>query len=111
LAHQQLMNLSELMVHVWKQSLAEGLSEIEINGRNYRVTRTRSQGLRIVSFLYQDQIIDGIEQNPLTTSRWAKLAQDGKRIMQFRCRGRFIANVCEERLTRYPSWKGQGLPD
>ncbi len=55
--------------------------------------------------------IIGIEQNPATNSRWAALARDGKQIMQFRCNGRNVANVCEGDLLRYPAWKGMGLPE
>jgi hypothetical protein len=105
------MTLGDVMVDVWRQSLVDGLLEIEIDNRMYRVTRTRNQGLRVVSFPYQGHVVEGIEQNPQKTSRWAKLAQQGKRIMQFSSNGRFVANVCEGRLTRYPSWKGQDLPD
>jgi hypothetical protein len=105
------MTLSESMIVVWRQALLNGLAEVAVDDRRYKVTRTRSQGLLTVSFLYMDHLIDGIEQNPQKTSRWAKLAQQGQRIMQFSCNGRFVANVCEGRLTRYPSWRSQGLPD
>jgi hypothetical protein len=54
--------------------------------------------------------IEGIEQHPTTNSRWAGLAREGKRIMQFRCKGRDVTNVCEVRLLRYPAWNGKGLP-
>jgi hypothetical protein len=53
----------------------------------------------------------GIEQNPRTSSRWAKLARRGKRIMQFSYRGRYVANVCEGELYRYPAWRAMKLPD
>jgi hypothetical protein len=35
----------------------------------------------------------------------------GNRIMQFRCKGRYIANVCEGKLKRYPAWTALALPD
>jgi hypothetical protein len=31
--------------------------------------------------------------------------------MQFRCKGRYIANVCEGKLFRYPAWTALALPD
>lgn len=105
------VTLSEVLVDVWRQALVEGLSEVELGGRQYRVARTRSQGLRMVFFTYQENSIEGIEQNPEKTSRWAKLAQQGQRIMQFRCQGSYVANVCEGKLTRYPAWTSQGLPE
>ena len=55
--------------------------------------------------------ITGIEQNPATTSRWAALAREGNRIMQFRCEGRYVGNVCEGKLLRYPAWRALNLPD
>ena len=103
--------LSGVMIHAWQAVLVDGQSTVMIQGQSRPVTRTRSQGLRIVSFVYEGHQIDGIEQNPEKTSQWAKLAQEGKRIMQFRSKGRFIGNVCEGRLLRYPAWKSQGLPD
>jgi hypothetical protein len=105
------MTLAEAMQAAWKQVLVDNLAEVEIEGRRLRVTRTRSAGLRIVSFVYQEFGIDGIEQNPEKTSQWAQLAREGKRIMQFRCDNRFVANVCEGKLLRYPAWKAKGLPD
>jgi hypothetical protein len=105
------VTLAEVMVQVWQQSLVDGAVEVEVDGRRHRVDRTRRQGLRFVTFSYDEFAIEGIEQNPEKASRWAKLAQDGKRIMQFRVRGRYVANVCEGTLMRYPGWKTQGLPD
>lgn len=99
------------MLEAWKQVLVEDVPEATIDGRKYKVTRTRAQGLRVVSFVYQGHLIEGIEQNPEKTSQWAKLAQEGKRIMQFRINRRYIANVCEGKLFPYPAWKSQGLPD
>lgn len=105
------MALSEMLVHIWQQSLVDGLLEVETSEGRYRVDRTRAQRLRFVAFSYQGQTIEAIEQNPNTSSRWAKLAQEGQRIMQFKAKGRYFANVCEGRLTRYPSWRSLGLPD
>ena len=105
------MTLAEDLLNVWKESMVNESREVEIEGRSYRVERTRHQGLRIVSFVYQDHPIEGIEQNPNTSSRWAKRAQQGERIMQFSTRGRYFANVCEGKLTRYPAWKLEGLPE
>jgi len=105
------MTLGDLLVDAWRQTLVENLSEVELDGRKYRVTRTRSASLRVVSLLYENHLIEGIEQNPDKESRWAKLAQEGKRIMQFRLGRRYIGNVCEGKLLRYPAWKGAGLPE
>ncbi len=105
------MTLGEDLVAVWRQAMVEDRPEVAIEARAFPVGRTRRQGLRTISLSLHDVLIEGIEQNPETKSRWAKLAQEGKRIMQFRIRGRYIANVCEGQLMRYPAWKSIGLPE
>ncbi len=105
------MSLAEVLVQVWREVLVEGKEELEVDGRRCRVGRTRNQGLRVVGFDFANDHLEGIEQNPRTTSRWAKLATEGKRILQFSCAGRYVANVCEGKLTRYPEWRAQGLPE
>lgn len=105
------MNLSESLVEAWRQALVEGRPEVELAGRHHRVGRTRAQGLRTISFLYGEHMIEGIEQNPEKTSRWAQLAREGKRLMQFKFRNRFFANVCEGVVTKYPAWTALDLPE
>jgi hypothetical protein len=65
----------------------------------------------MVEFDFGSNRLVGIEQNPKTTSRWAELAREGNRIMQYRCKGRYVANVCEGKLLRYPAWKALELPE
>ncbi len=105
------MTLATALVNVWKQVMVDGAAEVDVDGARQPVGRTRNKGLKTVGFRYEGVTIEGIEQNPETASRWAKLAQSGQRILQFRAKGKYIANVCEGRLTRYPSWKALGLPD
>jgi hypothetical protein len=105
------MTLAETLVAVWQQMLAEEREAVRAGERSYGVGRTRGRGLRTVEFEYGDWRLTGIEQNPEKTSRWAMLARQGKRIVQFKHGARFIGNVCDGRLTRYPAWKDAGLPD
>ena len=105
------MTLGETLNEVWRQALAEGKKEVEIGGQHYRVGATRAKGLRTVQFTYDAYQFDGIEQNPQTTSRWAALAREGQRIMQFSLNRRYVANVCEGKLLRYPAWKSLELPE
>ncbi len=105
------MTLGEKLVSVWQQSLADGKERVEIEGEQYPVRLFRAKKLRSVDFTHGELSIIGIEQNPATNSRWAALAREGKQIMQFRCKGRYMANVCEGDLLRYPAWKGMGLPE
>jgi hypothetical protein len=96
---------------VWQQALADGQEEVDLGHKSYPVTVFRAKKLRSVKFSYGELGIIGIEQNPATSSRWAALAREGNRIMQFRCKGRYVANVCEGKLQRYPAWTALALPD
>ena len=105
------MTLEEALISVWKQSLADDEKEVKLGGESFPVTVFRAKKLRGVEFRYGEQRIMGIEQNPRTASRRAALVREGNRIMQFRCKGRYIANVCEGKLLRYPAWSALTLPD
>lgn len=105
------MTLAETLVAVWQQALAEEKSTVIAAGESHRVEKTRAKKLRTVDFAFESHRLTGIEQNPQTKSRWAALARQGKRIMQFSCEGRYIGNVCEGRLVRYPAWQALRLPD
>ncbi len=105
------MTLGDTLISVWQQALAEGKSAIELDGKIYSLGTTRTKKLRTVRFIYSDYRLDGIEQNPRTTSRWAALAREGKRVMQFSCERRYFANVCEGELMRYPAWYALRLPE
>jgi len=103
--------LGDALISAWRQVLGERRDEIELDGQTYRVTVLRPKGLRMVELEFASHCIAGIEQNPKTASRWAELARQGNRIMQFRCSGRYVANVCEGKLLRYSAWKALELPE
>jgi hypothetical protein len=105
------MTLGETMILVWQQSLADGKEDVDLGKESYPVTVFRAKKLRSVEFGYGELRIIAIEQNPATNSRWALLSREGNRIMQFRCKGRYVANVCEGKLLRYPVWRALTLPD
>ncbi len=105
------MTLADSLISIWQQVLAEGKSAVDLEGKTYPVGDTRAKRLRTVRFEYLDYRLDGIEQNPATASEWAALAREGKRVMQFSCQNRYIANVCEGNLTRYPAWFALRLPE
>ena len=105
------MKLGETLISVWRQALVEGKGAVELEGEFHRVVSTRAKKLRTVEFGYGSFRIDGIEQNPQTSSRWAGLAREGQRIMQFSLNHRYFADVCEGKLNRYPSWNAFGLPE
>jgi hypothetical protein len=105
------MTLGDALISAWQQALREGRDSIELEGETYPVTVSRAKGLRMVEFDLGPHHMVGIQQNPKTESRWAELARQGNRIMQFRCKGRYVANVCEGKLLRYPAWKALELPE
>jgi hypothetical protein len=105
------MTMGEALVSVWQQVLVEGKTKIELEREIYTVSFLRAKKLKMVDFTFSDFRIAGIEQNPKTTSNWAALARAGSRIMQFRCEGKYIANVCEGKLTRYPAWRAIEIPE
>lgn len=104
------MTLEETLLAVWQQTLAEGKTVVELESEHYPLRTTRVKKLRSVEFMYGPYRIDGIEQNPQTGSRWAMLARQGNRVMQFSYKGRYIGNVCEGKLIRYPAWRALDLP-
>ena len=105
------MTLGETLIEVWQQVLVEGRPRVELAGKSYPITTTRAKKLRTVRFEYTRYHLDGIEQNPETGSRWALLAREGKRVMQFSLGRRYIGNVSEGELVRYPAWHSMGLPE
>ena len=105
------MTLEEALITVWRHVMVEGKPRVELEGRSYPVKPTRAKKLRSVEFRFDPYLILGIEQNPQTSSRWALLARQGKRIMQFSAKGRYVANVCEGKLLRYPAWCALELPE
>lgn len=105
------MTLAETLVSVWQQALVDGRKTVELDGVAWAVGHTRSRRLRTVDFEYAGHHITGIEQNPDTASKWAAMAREGKRVMQFSCSGRYFANVAEGKLLRYSAWGALDLPD
>jgi hypothetical protein len=105
------MTLGEALISVWHQVLEEGREAVELEGERFSVVRTRAKKLRTVAFQFGEHRLEGIEQNPLTGSRWAELARQGQRIMQFSVNRRYVGNVCEGKLLRYPAWRSLNLPE
>jgi hypothetical protein len=57
--------------------------------------------LREVDFQFDGQTLRGLEQNPNTKSRWAQLASEGKKVMQFLSGGKYIGVVVDGKLRLY----------
>jgi len=94
-------SLEETLISVWRQTLVEDSKAITVNGMRFPMRRTSRLGLREVDFQFEDQALRGLEQNPKTTSRWARLAGEGKKVMQFLSAGRYIAVIVDGTVRFY----------
>jgi len=94
-------SLEETLIDVWRQALVEEADEVQLGEQRYPVIKTSRKKLREVVFPFGGKEIRAIEQNPQTTSRWAKMARAGKKVMQFITEGRYLANVADGKLTLY----------
>jgi hypothetical protein len=94
-------NLEEALTSVWRQALVEEAKSVTLENRNFPVRRTSRARLREVNFQFAGHELRGLEQNPETASRWAKLAREGKKVMQFLRQRRYIAVVVDGKVGFY----------
>jgi hypothetical protein len=87
--------LEEALISVWRQALIEDDRFVTLEGKRYPVKRTSKSRLRQVDFEFQGEKLRGLEQNPSTNSRWAQLAREGGKVMQFLNAGKYVANVAD----------------
>jgi hypothetical protein len=97
------MSLEDALISVWRQVLVENAKTATLNDVNYPIRRTSRSKLREVDFKFGDTTLRGVEQNPSTNSRWAKLAREGKKVMQFLVDRRYVAGVVDGKVTLYYS--------
>jgi hypothetical protein len=95
------VTLEETLLSVWRQALVDEVGRVDIEGKIYPVERTARRRLRQVDFRFEGRELRGLEQNPETRSRWAKLAREGKRVMQFLEKGAYIAVVVDGKIRWY----------
>jgi hypothetical protein len=94
-------DLEEVLISVWSQSLVEDAKQVEIEGQKFPVKTTAKRGLKQVDFQLDGHDLRGLEQNPDTKSRWAKMAGEGKKVMQFLDGGRYVAVVVDGKMKTY----------
>ncbi len=94
-------SLEETLISVWRQALVEDSVTVTLEGGSYLVRRTSRSKLREVDFRFEGQRLRGLEQNSKTSSRWAQLAREGKKVMQFLIDRRYIANVVDGKVQFY----------
>jgi hypothetical protein len=93
--------LDDAFLSVWRQSLVEKKKVIALGGETYSVRRTAKSKLAQIDFEVDGTDYRGLEQNPQTTSRWAKMARDGAKVMQFLQAGVYLAVVADGQLKHY----------
>ena len=99
--------LEEALISVWRQALVEGAKSVSLAGKAYPVRRTQRRGLCQVDFEVEGETLRGLEQNPDTKSRWAQMAREGSRVMQFLSAGQYIGNVAGGKVTLYHRSSGR----
>ena len=93
--------LDEILVSVWRQALIDGAKVVALDGNKYPVRTTANRKLRQVDFQFEGHELRALEQNPETKSRWAKMAREGKKVMQFLEAGRYVAVVVDGKVRTY----------
>ena len=100
------VSFEEALIDVWRQVLVDGAKIVELGAEHYPVRQTPTSHLRQVDFVVDGKKLRGLEQNPQTNSRWAKLARSGSKIMQFLSDGGYVANVVDGKVTMYSGRAG-----
>jgi len=93
--------LEEILVKVWRQTLVDGAKSVEIDGKKYPVKTTAKRRLKQVDCRFGDHELRGLEQNLDTKSKWAAMAREGKKVMQFLDGGRYVAVVVDGKVKTY----------
>lgn len=97
------MSLEEALISVCQQVFAENAKTVTLDDVSYPIRRTSRSKLREVDFKFGDTNLRGVEQNANTNSRWAKLAREGKKVMQFLADRRYIAVAVDGKVILYHS--------
>ncbi|HMD09693.1 MAG TPA: hypothetical protein VKH63_19330 [Candidatus Acidoferrum sp.] len=94
-------DLESTLLSAWKQALIDKKKTVEVDGETYTVRQTAKSKLKQVDFHFEDRELRGLEQNPNTKSRWAKMAREGGQVMQFLEHGKYIAVVVDGKVHIY----------
>lgn len=93
--------LESALIAVWQQALVDNEKTVDLDGETYTVRRTAKSKLKQIDFRFQHRELRGLEQNPNTKSRWAKLAREGKKAMQFLENRKYIAVIVDGKVHLY----------
>jgi hypothetical protein len=93
--------LEDILISVCRQALVQGAASVKVADETYPVKSTARRQLKQVDFRFDGKNLRGLEQNPETKSRWAAMAREGKKVMQFLEGGRYLAVVSEGKVHLY----------
>jgi hypothetical protein len=96
-------SLETVLASVWQQSLIDKKKTVDLDGESYPVRQTSKSKLKQIDFSFEGRELRGLEQNPNTKSRWAKMAREGNQVMQFLEHDRYIAVVVDGKIHIYKS--------
>lgn len=98
-------SLEEVLFSVYHQALVEDKKTITLEFAVFPIRSTAKRKLKQVDFQFDGRELRGLEQNPDTKSRWAKMARSGNKVMQFLEHGKYIAVVADGKVHLYPGRK------
>ena len=81
--------------------MIENADAVTLGTESYPVTKSKAKRLRQVVFDFDGESFIAIEQNPKTKSRWAKLARDGQKVMQFLQAHKYVAVIVAGKFIPY----------
>ncbi len=95
--------LDDAFLWVWRKALVEQKKIVTVGNSTFFVRRTTKNRLAQIDFELNGVEFRGLEQNPQTKSRWAKMAREGAKVMQFLRAGRYVGVVAHGALKHYSS--------
>jgi hypothetical protein len=95
--------LDDAFISVWRQALVEQKKIVSVGEATFSIRRTSKHRLAQVDFEVGGLEFRGLEQNPQTKSRWAKMAREGAKVMQFLRAGQYLGVVADGVLKHYSS--------
>jgi hypothetical protein len=95
--------IDEAFLSVWRQALLEQRKIVTVGDATFSVRRTAKHRLAQIDFEVGGVEFRGLEQNPQTKSRWAKMAREGAKVMQFLRAGRYVGVAADGVLKHYSS--------
>jgi hypothetical protein len=95
--------IDDAFLSVWRQALLEQKKIVTVGNSTFSVRRTAKHRLAQIDFEVDGLEFRALEQNPQAKSRWAKMAREGAKVMQFLRAGRYVGVVADGVLKHYTS--------